>query len=471
MADSPRAPRKRTARRIAWPLAIVAVFALAAGWLLTPRDPRPPEVLAPPGTSHVTLALSELYMPFLTPEENADLRNRLPDHVDIVAHYTHTTTSYSLLSCSSGLGCIPDPQWVQHVDEEMRTVPARVTPRGGPDTQRTISFDLPHRLDGGYSIDSFLMTLSADALTRQPGYHALLARARQPDTGLSRGGEPNLEYGVRFDDQDAAREPRVVQDCLQTVLPGGVPSIGIPVAVTMTTGSPHVSLTGSARCPLSDAAANALRAVDVVPGVSVPAAPGRLPPGRIAAAQVGLDLDHQDGATLLSGPIVPTAAMPRWYQRNDEGPDAYLIEFGPYRQLEIRMRFDNAHPVNGILPIRTERWTFFDDALVGYTADIDYYLKTEKSLVVFNTHWDQYFRDGKTVFTQTTTRPCDDPAICGDDVAGNPEAQAASTDVRAAGRDALAEIRGWMAKPYDALQAEACSYLQFRSALKPVANR
>ncbi|AOL06210.1 MULTISPECIES: hypothetical protein [Burkholderia] len=471
MADSPRAPRKRTVRRIAWPLAIVAVFALAAVWLLTPRDPRPPEVLAPPGTSHVTLALSDLYMPFLAPEENADLRNRLPDSVDIVAHYTHTTTSYSLLSCSYGLGCLPDPHWDQRVEEEMRPVPARVTPRGGPGTQRTISFDLPHRLDGGYSIVSFHVTLSADALTHQPGYHALLARARQPDTAISRGGEPNLDYTIRFDDQDAAREQRVMQDCLETVLPSGVPSAGIPIAVTITTGSPHVSLAGSARCPLSDAAADALRATDVVPGVSVPAAPGRLPPGRIAAAQVALDLDHQVGATLLSGPIVPTAAMPRWYQRNDEGLGAYLIEFGPYRQLEIRMRFDNAHPVKGMMPIRTERWTYFDDALVGYTADIAYFMDTEKGMVVFHTQWDQYFHDGKTVFTQTTSRPCDDAVICGDDVARNPEAQAASPDVRAAGRDALAEIRGWMARPYDALQAEARSYLQFRSALKPVANR
>ncbi|VWC26857.1 hypothetical protein BLA23254_06114 [Burkholderia lata] len=471
MADSPRAPRKRTVRRIAWPLAIVAVFTLATGWLLTPRDPRPPEVLAPPGTSHVTIALSDLYMPFLTPEENADLRNRLPDHVDIVAHYTHTTTSYSLLSCSYGLGCLPGGQWDQRIDDAMRPLPARVTPRGGPDTQRTISFDLPHRLDGGYSIVSFHLTLSADALTRQPGYHALLAKAHQADTGMSRDVESNLDYAVRFDDQDAAREPRVLQDCLQTILPSGVPSIGIPIVVTITTGSPHVSLTGSTRCALSDAAADALRAVDVIPGVSVPAAPGRLPPGRIAGAQVGLDLDHRDGATLLWGQIVPTAAMPRWYQRNDEGADAYLIEFGPYRQLEIRMRFDNAHPVKGMLPIRTERWTFFDNALVGYTADIDYVMDTESGTVVFNTHWDQYFHDGKTVFTQTTSRPCDNAVICGDDIARNPEAQAASPEVRAAGRDALAEIRGWMARPYDALQAEARSYLQIRSSLKPVANR
>ncbi|WP_193101136.1 hypothetical protein [Burkholderia sp. Z1] len=471
MADSLRAPRTRTRRRFAWALAIVAAFVLATGWLLTPRDPKPREVLAPPGTSHVTIALSDLYMPFLTPEENADLRNRLPDSVEIFAHYTRTTTTYSLLSCSSGLGCIPDPQWVQHVAEEMRKIPARVTPRGSPDTPRTISFDLPHRLDGGYSIASFMLTLSPEALTRQPGYHALLARARQPDTGLPSGGEPNLEYGVGFEDHDVARDPRDVQDCLQTVMPSGVPDVGIPIVVTLTTGSPRVTLTGSARCPLSDAAANAIRAVDVMPGSSAPAAPGRLPPGRIAAAQVGLDLDHQDGATLLSGPVVPTAAMTRWYRRNDEGPDAYLIEFGPYRQLEIRMRFDNAHPVNGILPIRTERWTFFDDALVGYTADIDYFLNTQKGLVDFNTHWDQYFHDGKTVFTQMTTRPCDDAVFCGDDVAGNPEAQAASADVRAAGRDALAEIRGWMAKPYDALQAEARSTLQFRATLKPVGKR
>ncbi|MCQ4380231.1 hypothetical protein NO113_20475, partial [Clostridioides difficile] len=69
---------------------------------------------------------------------------------------------------------------------------------------------------------------------------------------------------------------------------------------------------------------------------------------------------------------------------------------------------------------------------------------------------------GKTVFTQTTSRPCDNAVICGDAIARTPEAQAASPEGRAAGRDALAEIRGGMARPYDALQAEARSYLQIR---------
>ncbi|MGS0891909.1 hypothetical protein ACVBGC_04995 [Burkholderia stagnalis] len=475
MAASPRAPRARRSRRLAWPLAVVVAFALAAGWLLTPRDPKPRDVLAPAGTSHVTLALGDLYMPFLSPDENADLRNRLPDNIDIVAHYTRTTTTYSLLSCSSGLGCLPDPQWNQHTDEEVRHLAATVTPRGGPDTRRTIGFDLPHRIDGDFSIASFAVVLSPGALPRQPGYRALLARSGQADAKPLGDDSPLLDYGVRFDAQDAGHDPapgpRDVQDCLAADLPIGAPEVGVPIVATLTTSTPRMSFTGSAGCPLSDAEANAIPAFDVTPGIRAPGAPGRLPPGRIAAAQVRLDLDHQHGATLLSGPVTPTPAMTRWYRRNDEGPDAYLIEFGPYRQLEVRTRFDRAHPVNGILPIRTERWTFFDDALVGYTADIDYFVDTQKGIVIFNTHWDQYFHDGKTVFTQTTSRPCDDAVFCGDDMARNPEAQAISGAVRAAGSDALAEIRGWMAQPYDALQADARAYLQFRAALKPVADR
>lgn len=475
MAASPRAPHSRIARRLAWILAVIVAFALAAGWLLTPHDPKPRDVLAPPGTSHITIALSDLYMPFLSPAENADLRSRLPDSVDIVAHYTRTTTTYSLLSCSYGLGCLPGPQWNQHSDEEVRHLTATVTPRGGPDTLRTIAFDLPHRIDGDFSIVSFAVVLSPGALPRQPGYRALLARSGQANAKPLGDNSPLLDYRVRFDAQDAGHDPgpgpRYVQDCLAADLPIDVPEVSVPIVATVTTSTPGMSFTGSSRCPLSDAAANAIPGFDVTPGTHAPAAPGRLPPGRIAAAQVRLDLDHQHGATLLSGLVTPTPAMARWYHRHDEEPDAHLIEFGPYRQLEVRLRFDNAHPVNGILPTRTEHWTFFDDALVGYTADIDYFVDTQKGIVIFNTHWDQYFHDGKTVFTQTTSRPCDDAVFCGDDVADNPEAQAVSGAVRAAGRDALAEIRGWMAQPYDALLAEARSYLQFRAALTPVADR
>ncbi|WGY70044.1 hypothetical protein KEC55_23585 [Burkholderia cepacia] len=475
MAASPRVSRTRTTRRLTWILGVAAASTIAAWWLLTPRDPKPRDVLAPPGTSHVTIALSDLYMPFLSPGENADLRSRLPDSVEIVAHYTRTTTTYSLLSCSYGLGCLPDPQWNQHTDEEVRRLTATVTPRRGLDTLRTIGFDLPHRIDDGFSIASFAVVLSPGALPRQPGYQALVSRSGEAHAKPLGDNGPLLDYSVRFDAQDTGHDAgagsRNVQDCLNTILPIALPGVSVPIVTTLTTSTPSMSLTGSTRCPMPDALANAIPGYDVTPGINVPAVPGRLPPSRIAAAQVALDLDHHDGATLLSGPFTPTPAMVRWYHRNDEGPDAYLIEFGPYRQLEVRMRFDNAHPVNGLLPIRTERWTFFDDALVGYTADINYFVDTQKGIVIFNTHWDQYFHDGKTVFTQTTSRPCDDAVSCGNDVAGNPEAQAVSGAVRAAGRDALAEIRDWMTRPYDALQAEAHAYLQFRGVLKPVADR
>ncbi|KWK72874.1 hypothetical protein WM16_17550 [Burkholderia ubonensis] len=158
--------------------------------------------------------------------------------------------------------------------------------------------------------------------------------------------------------------------------------------------------------------------------------------------------------------------MTRWYRRNEAGIDASLIEFGPYRRLELRTRFDNAYPVKQTLPIRTETWTFFDDALVGYGADIDYYIDAAGRSVLFRMQWEQYLRDGRTVWTQTTTRPCND-VLCDTEVTGNPEAEAISHDVLAASRKALGELQGAMAKPYDALQADARAYLQLRSALKP----
>ncbi|KVC84439.1 hypothetical protein [Burkholderia ubonensis] len=463
MSSSPDARRERLTRRRVVTIAVVAALALLSWRVLSPRDPKPRDVQAPPGTSHITIALTDLYMPFLTPAENADLRSRLPDHVEVVAHYVRTTTRYRLFSCSPGLGCLPEPQWHQQVDDEILRLPAKVTPRAGADAARTISFDLPHRLDGGYSIAWFLVDLSLDALTRQPGYRTLVTKTDTPDYKPLDPIAPSLEYGVSFEDHDLGAAPRYAQDCLDALLPVNVPEIAIPIVTALTTSSPRMSLSvRNMRCPLSDIGSD----FHTTAGVRIGAAPGRLPPGRIAAAQVKLDLDGTHGVTRLYGSIRPTPAMTRWYRRNEAGIDASLIEFGPYRRLELRTRFDNAYPVKQTLPIRTETWTFFDDALVGYGADIDYYIDTADRSVLFRMQWEQYFRDGRTVWTQTTTRPCDD-VFCDNEVTGNPEAEAISHDVLAASRKALGELQGAMAKPYDALQADARAYLQLRSALKP----
>ncbi|WP_157259312.1 hypothetical protein, partial [Burkholderia ubonensis] len=212
MSSSPDARRERLSRRIVVTIAVVAALALLLWRMLSPRDPKPRDVQAPPGTSHITIALTDLYMPFLTPAENADLRNRLPDHVEVVAHYVRTTTRYCLFSCSSGLGCLPEPQWHQQVDDEILRIPATVTPRAG-DAARTIGFDLPHRLDGGYSIAWFRVDLSLDALTRQPGYRALVTKTDTPDYKPLDPMAPSLEYGVSFEDHDLGVAPRYAQDC------------------------------------------------------------------------------------------------------------------------------------------------------------------------------------------------------------------------------------------------------------------
>ncbi|WP_157662136.1 hypothetical protein [Burkholderia ubonensis] len=67
MSSSLDARRERLTRRRVVTIAVVAALALLSWRVLSPRDPKPRDVQAPPGTSHITIALTDLYMPFLTP--------------------------------------------------------------------------------------------------------------------------------------------------------------------------------------------------------------------------------------------------------------------------------------------------------------------------------------------------------------------------------------------------------------------
>jgi hypothetical protein len=103
------------------------------------------------------------------------------------------------------------------------------------------------------------------------------------------------------------------------------------------------------------------------------------------------------------------------------------------------MRGNNTHPS------RTEIWSFFNDALIGHSGTI-YYSAWKKNIEKIATvHWDRYFHDGETVWKKVVPEHCDEQGC----------------------ENAQAEILAAMLMPYDALLAEARSYLQMRGALQP----
>lgn len=451
MAPSTDSNRKRFT--VGRPMLIVSIVgliavlvAIAAGcmYLLKPAYPKPDNIAAPPGNFRFTFGVSDLYAPLFTPEENAAVLNNLAVDQKIYATYRRTTYTYALISCEVGVGCWPEPHWVEQSTEEKREFPVTTSPNKGPDGARTLSVDMPQSLDGGYSLAELFMTMSPNTFYRQPSYRALFAKTVTELSSLDRDpAPPTFDYLVSFSNEDQEPQDAHRQDCLSVQTPLGFPDISIPIVTHVTTSSKRMSLMrlfGNDPCPLAD--------VDFsdAPGV----VPGHLPLSRIAAAQVEVDFDTVHKATHLEGMLPVVASMPRWFQRGIDGVDAYLIEVGPFRRLTMRVRGDASHLVNGIYPsFRIETWTFFNDALVGYSGYISYDTQAEKVDDEPAIRWKEYFHDGKSVWSKIQPTHCDDQGC----------------------KEALAETSIQTSKVYEDLQAEARSYVQLRGALKPSVGR
>lgn len=88
---------------------------------------------------------------------------------------------------------------------------------------------------------------------------------------------------------------------------------------------------------------------------------------------------------------------------------------------------------------------FFDNALAGYSGRIVYIAEGGDSGNAPGIQWNEYFHDGKSVWSTMEPQHCDDKGCL----------------------EAVSEIQYEMTRPYDVLSAEAQSYLQLRGALKP----
>ncbi|WP_341249813.1 hypothetical protein [Cupriavidus pauculus] len=430
------AVHKRFTRRRLVAVSTAAIVLAGLLPLLRPEYLKFDNVATPAGDVHFTFGVSDLYAPFLTPAENLDVLTGLTAGAKVSATYRHTTYSFHLLTCEVGVGCWPGPHWQPHSTEQFREFPVKFAPPTGE--PHTISVDMPQSLDGGYSLAKLYITLSSDAFYRQPSYDALVKKTARNLSSLDLDPPPpSFEYLVHFTRVDHSVTQADTQDCLFVSTPFGFPEIKIPIVTRVISDSKRISLQQlmHSTCPQ----------VDIDFGNTPGIVSGRLPPSRIAVAQTKIELDNTDGTTRLYGTLPVSAEMTRWFHRNDEGVRAYIMEFGPFRQLEMRVLGDTAHAVDGTLPNRLETWTFYDNMLVGYTVDIMYDIPEGRTEEMPEVHLENYFLGGKSVWMHSESTHCDDPGCI----------------------DALAEITNVMSLPYDALLAEAHRYLELRGVLQP----
>lgn len=410
-------------------LILVVVFVIQGPTLLGKIK----QLMVPSGNVRLTFGVTDFYALFLTPEENSRVLSSLPTGAEVFATYRHRTYSFHLLSCIGGVGCIPIPGWAEKLTEKRRKFSTEITPDNSPGGPRTFSVQMPSSLDGGYVLSELYITLSADEFYRQPSYRALIEKI--PVHPLDRDPpRPAFDYSVIFLGHDKTQRRRWKQDCLFVSMPIGLPEIKLPIVVQIETDPKQMALSRvmNKTCPL----------VSEYSAIPSDEQSDRLPPSRIAAAQT-IDFAGVRNANRFSGPLPISEDMEHWFQRNNEGVYASLIEFCPFQKLRLHRHGDNAHSS------RTAIWTFFKDDLVGYSGTIYYEARVKNVEKILTVRWDRYFQDGKSVGKKIVPEYC--------------EAQGC--------KDAQAEIFAEISRPYDSLLAEARSYLKLRGALEPAKKK
>ncbi|KEY57308.1 hypothetical protein [Serratia sp. DD3] len=227
---------------------------------------------------HFTFAVSDLYTPFFTPQENAAVLSSLSSKVDIIATYRHRVNSLKMFACITGVTCLLLP----HREESYTETRKKLSVNKVPGKPGTVSIDLPKSLDGGYILEELYISLSADQFYRQPSYRALAEKLVLEKSPLDDNPTPpSFEFLVEFTKQDVSELPVEHQACLFVYTPTGFPDFRIPVVTQVSTGSTRVHLTGVMHqtCPLTNINASN------TPGVIA----GHLPPSRITAAKTDFD--------------------------------------------------------------------------------------------------------------------------------------------------------------------------------------
>lgn len=293
----------------------------------------------------LTFGISDLYTPYLTPKENADVLESLKNNVRVGVTYKHTSSKFKWTSNMSGVTGFISPGYVDSSTEQSRTFELST------DKQWEPGVDIPQSLDGGYILKRLYISVSPNAFYQQSGYRDLVRKASKGDNEKY---DPSFEYDVliRTPDSTADANSSEHQQCLDILTPLGIPDIPIPVVVNATIDSKNIKLIGNNdhKCPLTRK--NYTNTSSVISG--------HPPSVRIASAQADIDYSGADGVKFISGTLPVTENMARLYHSSSTSVSALVREYGPFEEFSINIRGDTTNSVGGVLPIQTESWNFFN---------------------------------------------------------------------------------------------------------------
>lgn len=341
---------------------------------------------------HFTFGISDLYAPFLTKEENRAALDSLSTGAEITATFTRKTRKFRWTSNLSGVTGLFAPGFQYDYTEKYEKY--TLSPESGNPGQ--LGADIPPSLEGGYVLSNLWIQVSPEGIYRQPGYRSLIQKLPAKNQ-LHDLPSPTFEYLVSIDNSNKTDNRTEHQGCLFVSTPFGFPEVHIPVVTRVSTTSKRIILQEILHqsCPWIPKSLN--NKFD-----------GRLPLARVAAAQSHIDFSTTFGSTSKGGKLPVTESMTRWFHRNKEGTYAGLNTFGPFEEFSMRLRWDNTYPSGDRLPIRTERWSFFNQKLVKYSADIFY---NAPGYGKFSTAQETvYFQDGQLVGSKSDAEKCSEKA-------------------------------------------------------------
>lgn len=339
---------------------------------------------------HFTFAISDLYAPFLNPEENKKVAEGVMRETNLSATYKHRASKFTWTKNMSGVTGLFAPG--SRDTSTTQTLALTLRPEEGE--PGTLGVDLPKVLAGNYVLDSLFFTLPPDVVYQQPGYRKIVDKLSDPEKDPQpKLPAPAFEYWVSFDPGNQVEQ----QSCLFISTPFGFPDTAIPVVTQVKTSDKQIYLHQrmGKYCPF----------VNERNPESPDYTPGKLPPLRIAAAQASPDYTVTKGKISRWGLLPVTTGMTRWYHRNSEGAFASVTGYGPFERFAVRLRGDTQYPVKDTLLVRTETWDFFNHALIKYTSDINFFSTQQRAAPTIRQVI--YFHDGKRVGGEQKTENCE----------------------------------------------------------------
>lgn len=337
----------------------------------------------------LTFSISDIYAPYLTPKENADVLGSLNNEVSVRVSYYRSSSKFKWTSNMSGVTGLISPGFVDTSTEKSLTY--NLSPE--PGKQKVSGVDIPQTLGDGYILDKLYISVSPKVFFQQSGYRKLVEKASKNDDEKY---NPSFEYKVINRNDDADTQGNEHQQCFSILTPLGIPDISIPVVTNVGINSKTIRLIDydGNRCPLVNTKYTGAPAV----------INGHLSPIRIASAQSDIDYSAVDRVKFSSGILPVTPSMTRFYNRSNTGVSAWVREYGPFEIFSISIRGDETNAVGNAFPVQTESWSFFNKRLVKHNSEI-LYINTESN----NVDWIRegvYFQHDNQVGYSSQTQNC-----------------------------------------------------------------